>query len=61
LDIFPILKNYRNAGHFSGHFAQRKSVFPGVEMQWRSGSCSANVPGHDVVAMGTWLQCWAFR
>jgi hypothetical protein len=60
LDFFPILKNYRNAGHFAGCFAQRKSVLPGIEMQWRSGGCSTDVPGHDVVAARTWLQRRAF-
>jgi hypothetical protein len=60
LDFFPILKNYRNAGRFAGHFAQRKSILPGVEMQWRSGGYSADVPGRDVLAARTWLQRWAF-
>jgi hypothetical protein len=56
LDFFPILKNYRNAGRFTRRFAQRKSVLPGIEMQWHSGGCSADVPGCDVVAAHTWLQ-----
>jgi hypothetical protein len=60
LDFFPILKNYRNAGRFSRRFAQRKSVFPGIKMQWCSGGCSANVPGRDVVAARTWLRRRAF-
>jgi hypothetical protein len=50
------LKNYRNAGRFGGRFSQRKSILPGIKMQWRSGSCSADVPGCDVVAARTWLQ-----
>ncbi len=29
--FFPILKNYRNAGHFSGRFARRKSIFAGSQ------------------------------
>jgi hypothetical protein len=65
LDFFPILKNYRNAGHFAGRFAQHKSVLLGIKMQWRSGSCSANVLGRDVVAARTWLQrrafCWVSK
>jgi hypothetical protein len=39
----------------------RKSILPGIKMQWRSGSCSADVPGHDMVAARTWLQCGALR
>jgi hypothetical protein len=60
LDFFPILKNYYNAGHFPGRFGQRKSILPGVKTQWHSGGCSADVPGRDVVAASTWLQCQAF-
>jgi hypothetical protein len=36
--------------------AAAPGVLPGVKMQWRSGGCSANFPGHDVVAAHTWLQ-----
>jgi hypothetical protein len=60
LDFFLILKNYPNAGHFAGRFSQRKSVLPGVETQWHSSSCRADVPGHDVVVACTWLQHQAF-
>jgi hypothetical protein len=35
-------------------------VLPGVEMQRRSGGCSANVPRRDVAAAHTWLQRRAF-
>jgi hypothetical protein len=56
LDFFPILKNYHNAGHFAGRLAQCKSILPGLKTQWRSGNCSANVSGCDVVAARTWLQ-----
>jgi hypothetical protein len=56
LDFIPILKNYRNAKHLAGHFAQRKSVLPGVETQWHSGGCSADVPGREMVLARTWLQ-----
>jgi hypothetical protein len=61
LDFFPILKNYRDAGHFARCFVQHKSILPGVKTQWRSGGCSANVPGRDMVAARTWLQHRAFR
>jgi hypothetical protein len=52
-------------GILPGVFAQLKSILPGGKMQWHSGGCSTNVPGHDVVAARTWLQhqvfCWASR
>ncbi len=36
--------------------AAAPGIFPCVKMQWRSGGCSADVPGRDVVAAGTRLQ-----
>jgi hypothetical protein len=35
-------------------------VLPGVETQWCSDGCSANVPRRDVAVAHTWLQCRAF-
>jgi hypothetical protein len=36
--------------------AAAPGVSPGIKMQRRSGGCSANVPGHDVAVVHTWLQ-----
>jgi hypothetical protein len=39
----------------------QRRILPGTKTQRRSGGCSANVPGREVVAACTRLQCWGFR
>ncbi len=58
--FFQFLKITAMPGISPGILPKGKSVLPGVEMQWHSGGCSADAPGHDVVAVRTWLQRQAF-